>query len=185
MRGGIPVKSIANLISLSRIVLSLLMIPMRDRTVVFVALYLASGLSDVLDGMIARRTKSQSLLGARLDSVADLFLFGAILAILILKMWDELKPFLPCLLIVLSIRLINMVIALRKFHQFVFGLHTWGNKLTGLAVYVSPLLLLVFKPAHVILPAFGISVLAALEETAIHLVSTRIDLNRKSFFLKG
>lgn len=181
-----PVKfqSLANLISMSRIVLSLLMIPMRDRTVVFVALYLASGLSDLLDGMVARRTKSQSPLGARLDSVADLFLFGAIFAVLILKMWAELKPFLPCLLIVLFIRLVNMAIALRKFHQVVFGLHTWGNKLTGLAVYVSPLLLLVFKPAHVILPAFGISVLAALEETAIHLISPRVDLNRKSLFLK-
>lgn len=177
-------KSLANLISLSRIVLSLLMVHVRDQTVLFVTLYLASGLSDLLDGFVARRTKSQSLLGARLDSIADLFLFGAILAILVLKAWNELKPFIPCLLIVLFIRLVNMAIALRKYRLVVFGLHTWGNKLTGVVVYFSPLLLLVFRPAHVILPAFVVCALAALEETGIHLTSSRLDLNRRSLFLK-
>jgi phosphatidylglycerophosphate synthase len=177
-------RDLANLISLSRIFMSLLMVLSMNHMPVFIALYLACGLSDVLDGFVARRTRTQSVMGARLDSLGDVFMFSAIFAILVLKAWDALSPFLPCILGVVLIRLVNMGIAAWKFRLVVLGLHTWGNKLTGVLVYFSPLLLMVWKPAGVLFPACLICLLAALEETAIHLTSNRIDLNRRSFFVK-
>lgn len=77
-----------------------------------------------------------------------------------------------------------MGIAAGKFRLVVLGLHPWGNKLTGVLVYFSPLLLMVWDPAGVLFTACLICLLAALEETAIHLTSNRIDLNRRSFFAK-
>jgi hypothetical protein len=66
-----------------------------------------------------------------------------------------------------------MGIAAWKFRLVVLGLHPWGNKLTR-----------VWNPAGVLFTACLICLLAALEETAIHLTSNRIDLNRRSFFAK-
>ena len=40
----------------------------------FYAFYIAAGLSDMLDGFVARKTDSVSKLGARLDTIADFVL---------------------------------------------------------------------------------------------------------------
>ena len=60
----------ANLITGSRIVLSvaLLFCP------VFFVLYIVAGITDMIDGAVARRTGTVSAFGARLDTVADIVL---------------------------------------------------------------------------------------------------------------
>ena len=70
-------KHIANIITGSRIVLSLplLFIPLSSAW--FYALYLLCGLSDMIDGTVARRTSSASEFGARLDMVSD-FVFMSV-----------------------------------------------------------------------------------------------------------
>jgi phosphatidylglycerophosphate synthase len=177
-------KNLANLVSIGRMFLSVSLVPLRDNIPVFVLVYLACGASDVLDGMIARKTGSESVMGARLDSLADVLMFGAVLWVLLLKYGETLSGYLPLVGVVVLLKLGNVAIAMVKFRCFVIGLHTWGNKLTGLLVYSAPLLLLFFRSRGVILPIFIVSVLAALEEGAIHLASGKLDLNRKSLFLK-
>jgi len=49
----------------------------------FLILYVICGLSDVLDGIIARKTNTTSNFGAKLDTIAD-FIFVTILLIKIL-----------------------------------------------------------------------------------------------------
>lgn len=70
-------KHIANIITGSRIVLSLpiLLIPLTSAG--FYALYLLCGLSDMIDGAVARRTNSATQFGARLDTVSD-FVFMSV-----------------------------------------------------------------------------------------------------------
>ena len=64
-------KYIANIITASRIVFSLplLLIPLSSAW--FYVFYLLVGLSDMIDGTVARRTNSASEFGARLDTVSD------------------------------------------------------------------------------------------------------------------
>ena len=64
-------KHIANIITGSRIVLSLplLLIPLTSAW--FYALYLLCGFSDMVDGTVARMTNSVSEFGARLDTISD------------------------------------------------------------------------------------------------------------------
>ena len=64
-------KYIANIITGSRIVLSLplLFIPLASAW--FYALYLLCGLSDMVDGTVARKTNIASEFGAKLDTVSD------------------------------------------------------------------------------------------------------------------
>ena len=70
-------KHIAKIITGLRIVLSLplLLIPLTSAW--FYVLYLLCGLSDMIDGTVARKTNSASEFGARLDTVSD-FVFMSV-----------------------------------------------------------------------------------------------------------
>ena len=67
-------KRIPDLLSASRIVLCLPLLLVDAMTLPFWVLYLIAGLTDILDGFLARRWGVESKFGARLDSLAD-FLF--------------------------------------------------------------------------------------------------------------
>ena len=57
---------------------------------IFYAMYLIAGLSDMVDGIIARKTNSVSEFGSRFDGVAD-FVFVGVCLIKILPVRDMLQ----------------------------------------------------------------------------------------------
>ena len=69
-------KQIANIITSSRILCSIFMLFFPAFSVAFYILYLFCGITDMIDGTIARKTYSTSAFGAKLDTVAD-FVFVA------------------------------------------------------------------------------------------------------------
>ena len=130
-------KHIANIITGSRIVLSLplLFIPLTSAW--FYALYLLCGLSDMVDGTVARKTKSTSEFGARLDTVSD-FVFMSVALI----------RFAPYLHIPVWLWIWIGIIAMIKLGNTVWGFirtkklispHTVLNKITGLLLLLLPL----------------------------------------------
>ena len=129
-------KHIANIITGSRIVLSLplLLVPLTSAW--FYALYLLCGLSDMVDGTVARRTKSASDFGARLDTVSD-FVFMTVALI----------KFVPHLHIPVWLLIWIGMIAMIKLGNVVLGFvhtkklispHTIPNKITGLLLFLLP-----------------------------------------------
>ena len=70
-------KNIANIITGIRILGSILLAFVPVFSVSFYAVYLTCGLSDMLDGTIARKTNISSSFGAKFDTIAD-FLFAAV-----------------------------------------------------------------------------------------------------------
>ena len=129
-------KHIANIIMGSRIVLSLplLFIPLTSAW--FYALYLLCGLSDMIDGTVARRTKSASEFGAKLDTVSD-FVFMTVALI----------RFIPHLHIPVWLWIWIGIIAMIKLGNAVWGFvrakklispHTFLNKVTGLLLFLLP-----------------------------------------------
>ena len=129
-------KHIANIITGSRIVfcLPLLFIPLASAW--FYALYLLCGLSDMIDGTVARRTSSASEFGARLDTLSD-FVFMSVALI----------KFLPHLHIPVWLWIWIGVIAMIKLGNVVWGFirtkktvfpHTIPNKIMGLLLFLLP-----------------------------------------------
>ena len=62
----------ANVITGLRILVSVVLLFCPVLSPVFYVLYLMAGLSDMVDGIIARKTNSVSEFGSRFDSIADL-----------------------------------------------------------------------------------------------------------------
>ena len=128
---------IANVITVSRGVFSLLLLGFSANTVTFAVFYLLCGVTDVLDGFFARKLHTESEKGAMLDSAADL-LFAAVYAVKIL----------PGLNIPLRIWIWTAIIAAAKIAGIsaaskrakrLWIKHSFGNKLTGLLLFFLPL----------------------------------------------
>ena len=128
-------KRIPNLLSMSRIILCLPLLLVDAMTVPFWVLYLIAGLTDMLDGFLARRWGVESKFGARLDSLAD---FVFVLAVGY-KLFPWLK--LPATLwmmtgLIALVKIINAICSIVVNRRIVF-LHTKANKLTGFLLFVG------------------------------------------------
>ncbi|MCL2827003.1 MAG: CDP-alcohol phosphatidyltransferase family protein, partial [Eggerthellaceae bacterium] len=109
------IPQVPTVLTASRIVCSVLMLLTQAFSTEFFVLYLWCGLSDVLDGYIARKAKCTSDFGAKLDSVADLVFSVALLLVLFQALLWELWMFLWIYLIV-GIRVLSVLVGAVKFH---------------------------------------------------------------------
>ena len=173
-------KHIPNIISMSRIILLIVLFFVFHNVSLFIVLYIICGLSDILDGYVARKTNTQSELGARLDSIADFILFVVITVAVIIWMGNKIFIFLPLIIITAVIRCANIAIAAYKYHSFAM-LHTWGNKLTGLLLFITPLFIMYHRLEFPWLVCV-IALLTAVEESVIHITSVSLNINRRSIF---
>ena len=128
---------VADSITFSRIIFSLLLLVFSPNSYPFAALYLLCGLTDVLDGFIARKLHTASERGAVLDSVADLvfaFIYTVrILPLLSVPLWVWLWA-----AVIAAIKIVCIIIASRKAHRLAIE-HSVGNKLTGVLLFLLPL----------------------------------------------
>ena len=155
-------KYIAKIITGSRIVLSLplLFIPLTSAW--FYALYLLCGLSDMVDGTVARRTSSASELGARLDTVSD-FVFMSVALI----------KFVPHLHIPVWLWIWIGIIAMIKLGNAALGFvrtkklispHTLLNKITGLLLFLLPVTISFVDLTHTLPIVCAVATVAAVHE---------------------
>ena len=173
--------NMADTVTAMRIGVSAFLFFLSLETIWFLVIYTFAGLTDVLDGWLARRTGRASEFGARLDSIADLLFYG----VLLIRLFPLLYQILPeeiwyAVFGIIAVRFASYTTAAVKYHRFA-SLHTWLNKLTGAAVFLLPYVLfsifgVVYSWAVCIL-AFAASV----EELAIHLLRADYIPERKSF----
>ena len=128
-------KRIPDLLSMSRIVLCLPLLIVDAMTIPFWVIYLIAGLTDILDGFLARRWGVESKFGARLDSLAD---FVFVLAVgYKLFPWLKLPTALWILIgIIALVKVSNAVNSYVVKHRIEF-LHTKANKLTGFLLFIG------------------------------------------------
>ena len=130
---------LANLITCVRILCSIALLFCPAFSGSFYVLYLMAGLTDMIDGAVARMTGTTSELGAKLDTAAD-FVFVAVC------LWK----LLPSLAVPLWLWIWIVLIALIKMINTISGyaiqkkyvaLHTVMNKVTGIPLFILPLTL--------------------------------------------
>ena len=128
---------VANSITVSRMLFSLALLVLPPRSLPFAVLYLLCGLTDVLDGFIARKLHTESEKGAMLDSIADL-IFAVVYAVKILPILKISLCVWIWTAIIAVTKIICIVIASKKVHRLEIE-HSLGNKLTGLLLFLLPL----------------------------------------------
>lgn len=178
--GTRALKHIPNILSIGRIVLSLSLLFFVPLSMPFFIVYFACGFSDVLDGFIARKYEASSILGAKLDTFADLLMVLIILAIF-LPLVETTQTAIMLILFVGMIKVVSLITVRVRFHQTAF-LHTWLNKGIGLLVFLYPFTLPFNTSFAGITSLSVIAVIAAVEELIIMLTCKKFNPDRTHLF---
>ena len=155
-------KQIANIITFFRIIgsIGLLFCPVFSGC--FNGLYLFCGLTDMVDGTIARKTGSTSTFGARLDTVAD-FLFAAVsfwklLPVIRVPVWIWVWAS-----AIAAIKLVNLAWGFLRRKQ-IPSLHTILNKATGFCLFLLPLTVSLVELRYTAPVVCAVATMAAIQE---------------------
>ena len=130
---------IANLVTGSRIIFSLLMLPLPVYSIWFYACYLLAGVTDMIDGTFARKQGTDSEFGEKLDTVADTILVAAAVYKLLPVIDDigmSIWIWAGCIALIKVINVIYGFVTQKKL----VAVHSLANKITGLALYFIPFL---------------------------------------------
>ncbi|MBR6521168.1 MAG: CDP-alcohol phosphatidyltransferase family protein [Oscillospiraceae bacterium] len=155
-------KYIANIITGSRVAFSLLLLLLPISSAWFYTLYLFCGLSDMIDGTIARKTGAVSEFGARLDTVAD-FVFMFVCSIKILPLM-HLPIWLWVWIIIVALIKIFDIIFFFAYKKKLISIHSVLNKITGLFLFVLPLSLTFVETTYSIATICVLATAAVVQE---------------------
>ena len=166
-------RNAANMITLVRIPCALGIVMSEPFSVMFYTFLTIGGLSDALDGAVARRISGDSPLGATLDSISDLCFFGSTVFSVILKEYGQigLSAKLVFSLVVVT-RLISYLIQLVKFRQMA-PLHTLLNKFASISIFILLFLIPFIGITAAVIIASAIGIVGGIEEIIIHLLSAK------------
>jgi len=165
-----------------RIIGSLSLFFVRPLSVLFYVIYILCGLSDILDGFVARKTNTVTKAGAALDSIADVIFVAIVLFIFIPILSFELW-LLRWILLIAFIRLLSLIIGFIKYRAFAY-LHTYANKATGVALFCFPILYHLTDLTITGLVLCSIASLSALEELIISINQKELNRNICGIFLR-
>ena len=155
-------KHIANILTGFRIFGSVLLLFFPAFSLDFYIIYILCGFSDMIDGIIARKTNSTSEFGSRLDTTAD-FVFVVV----------SLFKLLPAIQIPQWLGIWGGVISVIKISNIIWGyvskkqfisLHTIWNKITGLLLFLLPLTLPFIEAKYSSVIVCFIATFAAIQE---------------------
>lgn len=172
-------KYIANWITSLRIVGAILLLCFKPFSIIYFIIYGICGISDIMDGYMARKTKTESRMGEVLDSIADMIFLASVTISLILS---EMLPtwIWVWIVFIAFIRFFSYIIGFARFHSF-SSLHTYANKFTGLLCFCFPILIIILgvKLSGVLLCSMAF--VSAMEELVIIITTHNLNRNIKGF----
>ena len=101
----------------------------------FNVIYIYCGISDMLDGFIARKSRSESEIGARLDSVADI-IFVIVAMLKTLPFLNLTNGIIIWIVIIAFIKVTNVICSYINHKKIVLP-HAALNKITGFILFIS------------------------------------------------
>ena len=173
-------KFIPNIFSSFRIFFPLFLIYLNPKKLLFIFIYIICRILDVLDGFIARKFNVTSKLGAKLDSIPDMIMIFVILFRFVPTMGLNLFMIL-WFVVIFFIKIGCIFIVFFRFKEFGM-VHTYMNKLTGILIFIYPILNYFLDCKTYIFMIFIVATLTAIEEILIDLTMYSLDLDRKFYF---
>ena len=130
---------LANLITSLRMAFSAVLLFLKPLSPSFLVLYIAAGLSDMIDGAVARKTGTVSEFGSKLDTAAD-FMLVLVCLIRLIPAVHAPTWLIVWIIVIAVIKAINLVSGYVMRKEIVV-LHTAMNRLTGVLLFILPLTL--------------------------------------------
>ena len=129
----------ANIITGIRIICSIALLFFTAFSPAFYTLYNIAGISDMIDGVVARKMGTVSEFGTKLDTAAD-FILVVVCLIKLIPIIHVPKWLIIWIIVIAVIKAINLISGYVTRIEIVV-LHTVMNKVTGILLFVLPLTL--------------------------------------------
>ena len=155
-------KNIADIITASRIVFSIAILFFPPLTPAFYTLYTAAGLTDMIDGTVAVRTKTVSESGAKLDTAAD-YVFAAVCLIKLLPILDIPVWLWIWIAVIALIKVVNIISGYVMQKKWIAP-HTVMNKITGALCFLLPFTLPLIDLQYSAIVVCSAATFAAMQE---------------------
>ena len=168
------VLNMANIITGMRIVCGIALLFFPAFSPAFYALYIVAGVTDMIDGTVARKTGSAGEFGSKFDTAAD-FIFASACLIKLIPALDVPAWLLVWIAAVALIKVINVISGFIVRKEFV-AVHTAMNKVTGVLLFILPLTLTVIDLKYSGAVVCAVATFAAIQEG--HYVRTERYKNR-------
>ncbi|MGN0537722.1 MAG: CDP-alcohol phosphatidyltransferase family protein [Acutalibacteraceae bacterium] len=152
----------ANIITSCRILCSAVLLFVPALSLSFYILYMIAGFTDMIDGMVARKTNTVSEIGSKLDTIAD-FIFVVVCLVKLLPLLEIPAWLWIWIVLIAVIKIINVISGLVIKKKFV-AKHTFMNKLTGLMLFIVPFTLSIIKLKYSAVVVCSIATFAAIQE---------------------
>ena len=133
-------KNMANYISVSRIIMSIILFVTETFSIAFYLIYIYCGISDMLDGFIARKSKNISEIGSILDSISDI-IFVIVAMIKILTIVNLANGIIIGVAFIALIKIINLTCSYIYYKKLLLP-HTTANKITGFLLFITPFIII-------------------------------------------
>ena len=175
-----------NILTVIRIIGAVSLVFLDLGSIPFLVVYAVAGITDVLDGHLARKYHLESEIGNVLDTSADWLLLSVMAVkfipylINILEWWNWVIILVPFV-----IHAIAYLVCYLKFKKL-SALHTYLNKIMSAAIFVYPFTFIgeiywLYNSYEIF---FGlIAFLGSIEVNLIHLLSNEYDNRNKSIFI--
>lgn len=152
----------ANIITSIRILCSIILLLCPAFSTMFYLLYLVAGFTDMIDGTVARKTKTVSEFGSKLDTVAD-FVFVVVCLIKLIPLMVIPDWLYIWIAFIAFIKTINVVSGYAVQKKFV-AVHTVMNKVAGALLFILPLTLSIIDLKYSAILVCMVATFAAVEE---------------------
>lgn len=160
--------NMANIITGIRILCSIALLFIPAFSPLFYILYIIAGVSDMIDGAIARKTGTASEFGSKLDTAAD-FVLVAVCLIKMIPVLDIPIWLIIWIAFIALIKVINIISGYAMRKELVV-VHTVMNKFTGIALFLLPLTLSIIDLKYSGIFVCALATFAAIQEG--HLIRT-------------
>ncbi|MGI6105405.1 MAG: CDP-alcohol phosphatidyltransferase family protein [Raoultibacter sp.] len=172
------IRHIPNALSSTRILLSLSLLFFVPFQFSFYLVYLLCGITDILDGYIARRYKVVSEFGSKLDSIGDVLL-TFVVGFIILPHVGPPTYILVWTVCIILLRLVSMGVSQVRVGK-AFLLHTTTNRVFALLLFLYPFVFLLTDSVSLLFTLCLLASLAAVEELVIMLHAPSINPDIRS-----
>lgn len=166
---------VVNILTIYRIAITpVLLILVWDHSPAFKWILLSAFVTDILDGFLARYWKVTSKLGAKLDSLADDFLFVVSLIAVIYLHTDIIVDNILIISAIIFIFLIKMILLWFRHDKIISGMHTYLTKTAAFLQAIFFIHSIFFQPSNTLFYITVITTIIAIVEEIIIIYSFKV-----------
>jgi CDP-diacylglycerol--glycerol-3-phosphate 3-phosphatidyltransferase len=173
--------NIPNVLSFFRIILSLLLYFIWDKSYIIFSVLLVIGVTDVLDGYFARKFNQKTIFGAWLDSIADFIFHISLILCVMIYDFNYILEYKYFIFVIILLKILSLIICFIKYKKLGF-LHTLGNKITGIILFSGICTFVLLKIDIVIWIGIFISIISSFEELLINICGKKYKENIRGIY---